>query len=153
MYERLARTTHLAGEAAGSSLFASVKVNASTTSGVIAYKRNSMPVAVVATLAYVHIKNPSDVACDLDIGTAATNVLSDNQMDGVGVNMPINTIYNNIDDQGTNGNFTQYVPAGGYFTAAVASGDANGLSAEFGWDFKPFTGGGDGLAEAGAVPG
>ena len=134
--------SHTPAPANGASIVASANIIASTTSGVIAYSRNPERTPVIATLARVHIKVGSSAACTLDIGTAATNVLSDNQMDGVSVNAAANTVYDNIEDQGTNGTSRQYVPAGGFFTAAVASGDANGLQADFYWNYQLLDGGG-----------
>lgn len=153
MYERLQRATHIGGLVAGSSLATKVSVSASTTTGVIAYMKNPLQVPVIATLAYIHIATPSTVACDIDLGTAATNVASDNQIDGAGVNMPVNTVYDNITDHGTNGTTRNYVPVGGFFTASVGGGDANGLVADFQWDIMPIRGGQSGLAEMGNTPG
>ena len=134
-------STKFNGLAAGSSLKASCAITASTTSGVIASAINPENVPVIATLAYVHIKTPSTVAAGLDIGVATTAVSSDTLMDGIGVNMPANTVYDNITDHGTNGLTRQYVAAGSYFTAAVASGDANGLVADFYFDYMLLSGG------------
>lgn len=133
--------THENGLAAGASLKVPVSISASTTSGVIATAQNPEGVAVIATLAYVHIKTGSSAACTVDVGVQTTSATSDTLMDGVSVNAAANTVYDNITNHGTNGLTRQYVAAGSYFTAAVASGDANGLVADFYYDYMLLSGG------------
>lgn len=133
--------THIPGPVLGASIKSPVKVSASKTSGSLTSVLNPERTAVIATLAYVHIKVGSSAACTVDVGTAATDVTSDNQIDGISVNAAANTVYDNITDKGSNGTTRQYVAAGGYFTAYVASGDANGLQADFYWDYQLLQGG------------
>lgn len=133
--------THTPAPANGASIKGHCKITASKTSGSLVSVRNPEKVAVIAELARVHIKTGSSAACTVDIGTAATDTLSDNLIDGVSVNAAANTIYDNISDGGTNGLTRQYVASGSYFTAYVASGDANGLEADFYFNYQTLTGG------------
>lgn len=133
--------THFEGLAAGASVSLPVDVTTSTTSGVIASSINPEGVPVIATICYAYIQQGSAAACTLDIGVAATNVLSDTIMDGISVNAAANTVYDNITDKGANGLTRQYVPAGGYFTASVASGNANGLIGLIQFNYELLSGG------------
>ncbi len=134
--------THFTGLAAGASIKLPVKISAATTSGVIASAVNPEGVAVIGTLAYIHVKTQSTGACTVDFGVAATSVSADTLIDGISVNSAANTVYDNITDHGSNGLTRQYVAAGSYFTVAVASGDANGLVADFYVDYQLLSGGG-----------
>lgn len=134
--------SHTPAPADGHSIKRSVKVTTSTTTGTkLVSVQNPEHLAVIAEISYIHIITGSSAACTVNIGTAATDVTSDNQMDGVSVNAAANTVYDNIEDQGTNGASRQYVTPGGFFTAYVASGDANGLVADFYWNYRTLKGG------------
>lgn len=134
--------SHTPAPANGAAIKRSANVTAALTTGEkLLSVQNPEASPVIATWARIHIKTGSDAACTLNIGTAATDITSDNQIDGVSVNAAANTIYDNVTDGGTNGKTRQYVAAGGYFTAYVASGDANGLVADLYWEYQTLTGG------------
>lgn len=119
-----------------------ISISASKTSGSLATSvQNPERTAVIAELSYIHIRTGSSAACTVDIGTATTDVTSDNLMDGLSVNAAANTIYDNITDKGTNGKSRQYVAANSYFTAYVASGNANGLVADVYFNYRLLQGG------------
>jgi hypothetical protein len=133
--------THENGLAAGASLKLPVNISASTTSGVLVSAQNPEGVAVIGTLAYIHVKTQATGACTVDFGVAATAISADTLIDGISVNSAPNQIYDNILNAGTHGLTRQYVAAGSYFTVAVASGDANGLSADFYVNYQLMSGG------------
>lgn len=139
----LGRASHFSGLSAGASISRQVVVNASTTSGQIVAVQNPNPYPVIVELTEIYIKAPSDAACTLDIGVGADDeTLYDNLIDGIEVHTaPVNTVYNCIEDPGTNGKYGRYVPSGYFFTASVASGNANGLEATFNFDVRPVNGG------------
>ncbi len=143
MYEKFNRATHLGGLSAGASISRSVVVNESTTTGQILAVQNPNPYPVIVELSEIYIKAIPDAACSIDIGVAADgSTSSDNLIDGIALHTaPVNTVYNNIEDPGTNGKYGRYVPSGYYFTASVASGNANGLEATFNFDVRPVNGG------------
>jgi hypothetical protein len=58
--------------------------------------------------------------CELDIGTAATAILSDNLIDGVNVNST--GLFDNYGDSGTNGKFKQKWVSGEFLTASMSAG-------------------------------
>ena len=133
--------SNINGLAAGASIVVPVDVTASKTSGVIKSFVNPEATPIIATFCRAHVKTKSVVACTLDIGVAATNVLADNLLDGIDVYVAANTPYDNIKNGGTNGLTCVYVPAGYWFTIAVASGNANGLIADFYFDYQLMSGG------------
>lgn len=133
--------TSLTGLLAGSTYKKGCNITASKTSGSLVSIQNPLRVPVIAQIVRVHIKEGSDAACTVDVGTATTNVTSDNLIDGMSVNAAANTIYDNITDGGTNGKTRQYLAAGSFLTAFIASGNANGLVADFYFDISPFSGG------------
>lgn len=123
--------SHTPAPANGAFLKLPVIVTSSKTAGTkLVSARNPEKDGVIQREAWIHIKTPSTAACTLDIGTASTDVTSDTLMDGVNGNAPVNTVYDNDTDHGTNGTTRQYVASSGYFTVYVASGDANGLVAD-----------------------
>lgn len=141
MYKPGQGRSHTPAPANGSSFMKTVAVTTSTTSGQLAAIRNDEPEYVRAELTTVVVRTKSTAACTLDIGTAANGTTSsDNLIDGVSV-AASNTIYNNINDGGTNGKTRQIVNPGGYWTVSVASGDANGLVADFYFDYRTNVGG------------
>ena len=139
----LGRGSHFSGLSAGASISRQVAVEDSTTSGQILAIQNPNPYPVIVELTEVYIKAIPDGACSLDIGVAVDgSTSSDNLMDGIALHTaPVNTVYNNIEDPGTNGKYGQYCPAGYYVTATVASGDAEGFEGTINFDLRPINGG------------
>lgn len=135
--------SHTPAPANGASIKLPLIVTSSKTTGVkLGSVRSPEKEGVIAKDTWIHIKTAASAACTLNIGTAATDVTSDNLIDGVSVaGCPANTVYDNITDKGTNGTTRQYVSSSGYFTVYVASGDANGLVADVYFDYRTLKGG------------
>lgn len=134
--------SHTPAPANGASIRIPLNIVTSTTSGVIGYARNPERNPVIVNRTQIVIDGAgATAACTLDIGVATTNILNDTLIDGVSVNAPVGTVYDNISDVGTHGKSRQYLAAGSYITVAVASGDANGLVADVLVDYKVIDGG------------
>ena len=142
----MADTTHLTGLISGYGVHKKVTVSASKTSGQLVSVENPIIARAIVARTLVVITTPSNVACALDVGTAGTSTDSSNLQSAVGVNMPANTIYDDITNTGPNGTTARYLGPNDFLTVSVASGNANGLVIDFLADIKPFTGG-DGARE------
>lgn len=120
--------SHISNLVAGPSATKSLVVSVSTTSGQIAAVANPEGVSCVVKRIWLRTTTKSAAACTLDIGVAAgATTSSDNLLDGISVaGVPIG-VYDNIENQGSNGRSTVDWPAASYVTVTVASGDANGL--------------------------
>jgi len=71
-------------------------------------------------------------ACTLDIGVAATNILSDTLMDGIDVNAAVGMFSSLSDaDAGTNGKAVRKWKSGEFLTASMKSGATAGLVGTF----------------------
>ena len=66
-------------------------------------------------------------ACTADFGIAATAIISDTLIDGLNLQPTPVGPFDNVDDQGTNGNSALKWPDGQYLTGSIASGAAAGL--------------------------
>lgn len=131
--------THLPAPASGFTVWGHAKVTASKTSGMSLISiRNPLRQPCLATQAVMVINTPSTIASTLNAGTAATDVTSNNQLSGVAGNAPANTVYASLRTASTD---VKYVGSNGFLTSYVASGDANGLDMNVGWDLKLLTGG------------
>lgn len=134
--------SHFSALVAGASMKRSIAIAATKESGQVVAIANTEDTAVIVKRAVLHVKTASTGACTLDIGIAAdATTSSDNLMDGLSTaGVPVG-IYDNIENQGSNGRSSVYWPSGSYLTASVASGDANGLVADLYVDVQPLTGG------------
>lgn len=145
--------SHFNGLLPGAFIKQQVSVSTSTTSGQIVSVQNPEGLVatgqtvpppgflqsidtvgeVIAGRASIVIKTAptAAVTLDLGIGSSATGDY-DNLIDGIVVNpgTPAGTIYNNIDDQGTNGKSKIWMGPSYYLNLTVASGNANGLVAD-----------------------
>lgn len=130
--------THLPAPATGFTVWGHAKVTASKTNGSLISIRNPLRVPCLATQAVMVINTPSTIASTINAGTAATDVISNNQLSGVAGDAPANTVYASLRTASTD---VKYVGSNGFLTAYVASGDANGLDMNVGWDLKLLTGG------------
>lgn len=136
------KCTHFNGIAAGASQEIDIAVSTSKTAGVKLFALlNPERVPVIVKDVTVHITTGASAACTIDIGDTASDATSDNLIDGISVNAPANTVYDNHTDGGTNGKTRQYLDVGDYVTGYVASGDANGLVAEVFVNFQLLSGG------------
>lgn len=89
---------------------------------------NPVSAAVIVTRVVVDITTAGGTSSSvLDIGTAAdADTGSDNLIDGANANAV--AVYDNVDDQGTNGTAKQKVPAGEYVTGQIKAAAAQDLA-------------------------
>ena len=106
-----------------------IGVNSSLTSGQVWAWQNPENQSVIVTQVDVNIRVKSSGAGTVDIGSAGTVTSSDNLIDGLSVAGV--GLYSNYDNPGTHGKFKQLVAPNAYVTCSVASGDADGLEADF----------------------
>jgi hypothetical protein len=88
---------------------------------------NTEGVDVIVYRLLIDLTTPSTAACTVDFGHAATEILSDTLIDGLDVNAAAG-VFDNIDDQGTNGQSKVKVPNGEFITGSVASGASADLA-------------------------
>ena len=94
--------------------------------GVFAWE-NPIDADLIIKRVMIHITEESDNASTIDVGTAAdATTSSDNLLDGLDTGAA-EGIFDNIDDQGTNGESVQVLEEGEFITATQASGDVSDL--------------------------
>ncbi len=76
-------------------------------------------------IATIDVTTVSTGACTIDVGVAATSILSDTLMDGIDVNSATG-MFSSLSDGG-NGAAVRKWKSGEYLTASVASGASSGL--------------------------
>ncbi len=145
MYQIGQGRSHTPAPADGSSFEIPLRAAVSKTTGAqLAAQqydgKEGSPVIVTVNYIYVKTRNTSG-ACTIDVGIADTAVTSDTIFDGVSV-AAAPSVYDSITDGGTNGLTRQLMTQGQYFTAFVASGDANGVEGYLEINIKPIVGGG-----------
>lgn len=89
---------------------------------------NPEGVALVIDRAVLNITTGSTGASTIDIGVASTVASNDTIIDGI--SGATAGVYDNIENQGTNGDSAVVWAADGYVTASEASGDTTGLVGE-----------------------
>jgi hypothetical protein len=88
--------------------------------------RNRENGRIIVTKVIVDVTTKATGACTLDIGMAATEILSDTLIDGLDVGTAVG-VFDSVKEAGTNGVSSQSVAQGAYVTASKASGAAAGL--------------------------
>lgn len=97
------------------------------TGGGVASLLNPEGADLIVTNCVIETSVVATAACTLDVGiAAAATTLNDTLIDGQDVNAAIG-IFDNTDDQGTNGKKSQSWDSDEYFTISVASGASAGL--------------------------
>lgn len=88
---------------------------------------NPEAAAVLVTRVILDVTTQTSGACTLDVGMTATNgtTSADNLIDGL--SLATAGLFDNIEDQGTNGTSRQKVATGKWVTGSVASGASSGL--------------------------
>jgi hypothetical protein len=101
---------------------------ADTGGGVFAWA-NPEAAAILIKRIILDVTTKATSACTLDVGTTATNAttVSDTLLNGVDVGTAAG-VFDNIDNQGTNGTSVQKLASGKWITASKASGAAAGLA-------------------------
>lgn len=74
----------------------------------------------------LNVTTKSTAGCTVDVGVAATSISNDTLLDGLDVGTATG-IFDNIENQGTNGDSCIPWPTGYYLTATKATGAAAGL--------------------------
>lgn len=97
-----------------------------TAGGVFAWQ-NPEAVGALVTNVLLDVTTQTSGACTIDVGMTATNAttLADNLIDGK--SLATAGLFDNIEDQGTNGTSRQKVAAGKWITGSVASGASAGI--------------------------
>jgi len=97
-----------------------------TAGGVFAWQ-NTEDSAVLVHRVLLDVTTQTSGACTVDVGMTATNATTsaDNLIDGL--SLATAGLYDNIEDQGTNGTSRQKVAAGKWITGSKASGATAGL--------------------------
>lgn len=134
--------SHLNGLLAGATVKESAAITTSTTSGQVVSVQNTEGVDLLVRRALVHLRAASTAACTLDVGIAASQASADNLLDGLSVYNIAEGLYDNLENAGTNGRACGLWKSGQFVTASVASGNANGLVADFYIDCLAPSGGG-----------
>lgn len=106
------------------------KIDLSATAGAAGCVAvlNPEGAALVIDRAVLNVTTASTGACTLDVGVAATAISNDTLLDGMSVATA--GIFDNIENQGTNGDSAVIWAADGYVTATEASGAIAGLVGE-----------------------
>jgi len=100
--------------------------NVDTGGGVVSLA-NPEGVDLLVTKLILETSVAATAACTLDAGiAAAATTLSDNLIDGLDVNAAAG-VFDNVDDQGTNGKVTQSWDSDEYLTISVKTGASAGL--------------------------
>ncbi|MDP4117669.1 MAG: hypothetical protein Q8873_00550 [Bacillota bacterium] len=100
---------------------------ADTGGGVLAWA-NPESSSILVQRVIFDVTTKSTGACTLDVGATATNATTsaDNLMDGIDVGTAAG-VFDNVENQGTNGTSVQKLASGKWITASKASGAAAGL--------------------------
>lgn len=110
---------------------AKVALSAVDTAGGLAAWQNPESSAVIVERVIVDVTTAATGACTADVGISAdATTLDDTLIDGADVGSAAG-VFDNVDDQGTNGESKQRLDANGgstdYVTASVASGASAGI--------------------------
>lgn len=107
---------------------AKVALGTTDTAGGIFAWSNPETVSIIVTRVILDVTTKTTGACTVDVGTTATSATtsSDNLIDGKDINAATG-VFDNIEDQGTNGTSRQKLASGKWVTASVASGASAGL--------------------------
>lgn len=98
------------------------------TGGGILSLANPEGADVIIMRLILSVTTVATAACTIDAGVAAASTTSaDNLIDGLDVNSATG-VFDNIDDQGTNGQSVLKWESGQYLTVSMASGAAAGLA-------------------------
>ena len=105
-----------------------VALAASDSAGGVFAWQNPHENAVIVTRVVLDVTTKATAACTLDVGMTATSAATsaDNLIDGLDVNAAAG-VFDNVEDQGTNGTSRQKVASGKWVTASKASGATAGL--------------------------
>lgn len=87
---------------------------------------NPEGVDLIITRFVEDVVTPSSGACTVDFGVAATAISNDTLIDGK--SQATAGVFDNVEDQGTNGKSAVLWAAGTYLTGSKASGAAAGLA-------------------------
>lgn len=99
---------------------------ADTAGGVLAVV-NPESVAIIVNRIILDVTTKATAACTVDFGIAANGTTSnDALMDGLDVGTAAG-VFDNVENQGTNGKSAGKVAVGSYVTGSVASGASAGL--------------------------
>jgi hypothetical protein len=98
------------------------------TGGGVLSVANPLSTAIIVKRIIFDVTTKSTGACTVDVGVTATSATTsaDNLMDGLDVGTAAG-VFDNIENQGTNGKSTGKVAVGKWITASMASGAAAGL--------------------------
>lgn len=102
-------------------------VASDTAGGVFAWQnRHEQP--VIVTRVVIDLTTKASGAGTLDVGMTATSATTsaDNLIDGLDVNAATG-VFDNVENQGTNGTGAQKVAAGKWVTASKATGNMAGI--------------------------
>ena len=94
--------------------------------GLFSWRNTEESADIIVTRLVVDVTTAATGACTADIGTAATSILNDTLLDGVDVGTAAG-VFDNIDNQGTNGLSKVRVDDDEYVTGSVASGASAGI--------------------------
>lgn len=106
---------------------ARVALAAADTAGGLFSWVNPESTAIIVTQVLLDVTTQTSGACTADVGMTATSATTsaDNLIDGK--SLATAGLFDNIEDQGTNGTSRQKVAAGKWVTGSVASGASAGL--------------------------
>lgn len=100
---------------------------ADTAGGVLAWANPTGATIMVTRIIFDVTTPATDGVCTVDVGTAANGTTSnDTLMDGLNVGAAAG-VFDNVENQGTNGVGAKKVTSSQYVTASKASGSAAGL--------------------------
>lgn len=104
--------------------------DADTGGGVFAWA-NPHSEDIVVEGVYLDITTVATGACTLDVGTTPTSAttVSDNLIDGIDVNSATG-LFDNSDNSGTNGKFSQRLASGKWVTGSKKTGAAADIAGE-----------------------
>lgn len=88
---------------------------------------NPEGVDLIITRLVIDLQTKATGACTADFGVAATAVSNDTLLDGVDLGTAAG-VFDNVENQGTNGAGAKKWPAGQYLTGSKATGNAAGLA-------------------------
>ena len=95
--------------------------------GIFSIENTDASNDLVVTRLVIGVMTASSGACTADFGTAATEVSSDNLLDGINLNAAGYYDTNQSGDHGTNGTSIARIPASGYLTGSKSTGHTSGL--------------------------
>jgi len=107
---------------------AKIALAAVDTAGGVFSWQNDETVSIIVQRLILDVTTASTGACTLDCGTTAASATTkiDNLIDGLDVNAAAG-VFDNVEDQGTNGTSRQKLAAGKWVTGSVASGASAGI--------------------------